>query len=203
MDLDWNEQQKLLKNSAREFFEKECPSAFVKECERSPEGYSPALWKKMAGLGWMGLLIPEQYGGMGSSLLDLAVIVEEMGRFAVPSPFLNTVVLCGLPIIEAGNEEQKRDLLPKIASGDLVLSLALTEASAEYTADGVQTRADRRGEGYALNGTKLFVEDAQMARYLLCVARSGARIRGENGISLLLVDGTSPGVAMKIGRAHV
>ncbi len=196
MDLAWNEQQTLLKNAAREFFERECPPTLVKDCERSPEGYSTALWKKMAELGWMGLMIPEGYGGLGSGLLDLAVIFEEMGRFAVPSPFLGTVVLGGLPILEAGTEEQKRTLLPRIASGDLVMSLALTEPSARYTADGVQTRAQRRGDRYVVKGTKLFIEDAHMAQYLLGVARTGSGATAEEGITLLLIDPTSPGVTL-------
>lgn len=196
MDMDWNEQQKLLKNVAREFLERECPTSMVRECERSPEGYSPALWKKMADLGWMGLMIPEEYGGAGGGLLDLAVIFEEMGRFAVPSPFLNTVVLCGLPILEVGTAEQKHALLPQIASGDMVLSMALTEPSAKYTADGVQMRAQHRGDHYVLKGTKLFVEDARMARYLLCVVRTGIGATPEEGITLLLVDGTSRGITM-------
>ena len=196
MDLDWNEQQKLLKNAAREFLERECPTALVRDCERSPDGYSPALWKKMADLGWMGLIIPEQYGGLGSGLLDLAVISEEMGRFVVPSPFLNTVVLCGLPTLEAGTEQQKRYVLPKIASGELIMSLALTEPSAKYTADGVQVRARRSGDHYVIEGTKLFIEDAHIARNLLCVVRTGDGASAEDGISLLFMDSTSPGITM-------
>ena len=196
MDLDFNEQQQMLKASAREFFERECPTTFVRECEESEEGYSPELWRKMAELGWLGMILPEQYGGLGGTLTDLAVLFEEMGRFVVPSPFLNTAVLGGIPVLEAGTSEQKQAILPKIAAGELIMTMALTEATGQYTADGVDMQATRDGNDFIVNGTKLFIEDAHIANHLLCVVRTDQGTARENGITLLLVDSTSPGITM-------
>ena len=127
MNLDLTEEQQLLKNSARDFFERELSKEMVKELEDSPLGYNPDLWKKMAELGWCGLTIPEEYGGADFGLMELAMLLDEMGRACLTGPFFSTVVLCA-PIIEyAGTSEQKSELLPKIAAGDLTLSLALTD----------------------------------------------------------------------------
>ncbi len=103
------------------------------------------LWKGMADLGWMGLVFPEQYGGSGMTFLDLAVLIEELGRAIVPAPFLPTVVYCGLPILAAGTEEQKKQFLPKIAKGDMIMTLALTEPSATWDAGGIAVKGHCRG----------------------------------------------------------
>ncbi len=199
MDFSLSEEQQMLKTMARDFLEKECPETFVREIEEDEEGYSPEVWRKIADLGWLGLAYPEKYGGTGGSILDLAVLYEEMGRAMFPSPHLSTVVLCGLIILAAGSEEQKADLLPKIARGDLILALALTEPQSSWDgkawdAEGVTVRATPDGDNYIIDGTKLFVHDAHIADYLLCVTRTrGARVPG-NGITLFLVDARSPGI---------
>ncbi len=107
MDLGLNEEQEMLKTSARDFLQKECPKQLVKQLDESDAGYSPELWRKMAELGWMGLIFPEKYGGSGGSFLDLIVLLEEMGYNILPGPFFSTVVLCGLTILASGTEEQK------------------------------------------------------------------------------------------------
>jgi alkylation response protein AidB-like acyl-CoA dehydrogenase len=150
----------------------------------------------MADLGWMGLVLPEEHGGEGLAFLDLAVLIEEMGRALVPGPYLSTVVYCGLPILAAGTEEQKRELLPKIAKGDLILSLALTEPSASWEPSGVETRAVADGDDFVINGTKLFISDAHVADCLLCVTRTKDGAEGEDGITLFLVDTKSQGISM-------
>lgn len=121
MDFSLSEEQEMLKTMARDFLEKECPESLVREMERDDKGYSPELWRKIADLGWLGLIYPEKYGGTGGNILDLVVLYEEMGRAMLPSPHLSTVVLCGLAILTAGSDEQKADLLPKIVDGDLIL----------------------------------------------------------------------------------
>jgi len=196
MDLGLDEQQEMLKNFARDFLEKECPEQLVRAMEDDEKGYSPELWQKMAQQGWMGLIIPENYNGTGMNICELVVLLEEFGRALVPGPFISTVVLGGVPIMEAGTEEQKHQFLPKIASGEIIMTLALTEPSAKWTADGVQLEAKKDGSDYVLNGTKLFVQDAHVTDYMIVAARTGGS--GENGITLFIVDSKSPGIKYEV-----
>jgi alkylation response protein AidB-like acyl-CoA dehydrogenase len=196
MDLGLDEQQEMLKNFARDFLEKECPEQLVRQMEEDEKGYSPELWQKMAQQGWMGLIIPEEYGGTGMNVCELVVLLEEFGRALVPGPFIPTVVLGGVPIMEAGTDEQKKQYLPKIASGELIMTMALTEPSAKWTADGVTLEAKKSGSDYVLNGTKLFVQDAHVTDMMVVVARTGGS--GEDGITLFLVDSKSPGIKFEV-----
>jgi alkylation response protein AidB-like acyl-CoA dehydrogenase len=194
MDFGLSEEQEMLKTSARDFLQKECPKQLVRQLDESDIGYSPELWRKMAELGWMGLPFPSKYGGGDGSFLDLAVLLETMGYNVVPGPFFSTVVLGGMAVLAAGNENQKKDLLPKIAAGKLIVTLALTEPAARYDAASVKTTATERDGKYIINGTKLFVPDANVADYLLCVARTKTTGKPENGITIFLVDSKSPGI---------
>ena len=194
MDLGLSEEQEMLKTSARDFLQKECPKKLVKQLDESDEGYSPELWQRIAGLGWLGLMFPDEYGGSGGSFLDLVVLLEEMGYNILPGPFFSTVVLAGSTILAAGNKEQKRELLPGIASGEIILTLALTEPSVGYDASSVKTTAVAHNGEYVINGTKLFVPDANVADLLLCVARTKEAENPEDGITIFLVDAKSPGI---------
>ncbi len=205
MDLGLDEQQELLKSFARDFLEKECPESVVREMEEDEKGYSPDLWGKMAQQGWMGLIIPEDYGGTGMNLCELVVLLEEFGRALVPGPFISTVVLGGVPVMEAGSEEQKQQLLPKIAAGELIMTMALTEPSAKWDADGVQMEAKREsaaggkeGNDFVLNGVKLFVPDAHVTDQMVVVARSSEGKTPEDGITVFLVDSKSPGISFEL-----
>lgn len=188
MDLGLNEQQELLKSSAREFLENECPEALVREMEDDEQGYSTDLWSKMAEQGWQGLLIPERYGGVEFNFVDLCVLLEEIGRALVPGPYMSTVLGGAVPIVEAGSEEQKSEFLPAIASGDLIFTLALTEPSARLDEEGVEARATVSGSDVTITGTKLFVPDANVADYMVVAARS------EIGVTLAIVPTDQPGV---------
>jgi alkylation response protein AidB-like acyl-CoA dehydrogenase len=198
MDLGFSEEQEMLRKTARDFLQTECPTTLVKEMADDEKGYTPELWAKMAELGWMGLALPEEYDGMGMSFLDLSVLLEEMGRACLPGPFFSTVVLGGFTIIEAGNEEQKKDLLPKIATGEVILAMALTEPSASYDAASVTVQAVPDKDDYVINGTKLFVENAHIADYMVCVTRTKDGSSPEDGITLFLVDGKSPGISTTV-----
>jgi alkylation response protein AidB-like acyl-CoA dehydrogenase len=198
MDLGLSEEQGLLKNAARDFLEKECPDTFVREMEEDERGYTPEFWQKMAAQGWQGIVIPEQYGGTGMSFTDLIVLLEEFGRALVPGPFISTVVLSATPILEAGTEEQKQQFLPKIAAGDLIMTLALTEPSAKWDADGVAMPAKADGESFILSGTKLFVPDAHVTDYMLVAARTKESASPEDGITLFLVDSKSAGIEFTV-----
>ena len=200
MNFQLSEEQEMLKKMAHDFLEEECPESFVREMEEDDDGYSSEVWRKMADLGWLGLIYPEEYDGTGGIFLDLAVLYEEIGRAMFPSPHLSTVVLCGLTILNAGSDEWKADLLPKIAKGDLILSLALTEPESSWNGkpwdpEGITVRAAAEGDNYIIDGTKLFVHDAHIADYLLCVTRTESGGKAGDGITLFLVDAKSPGVS--------
>ena len=188
MDLGLNETQELLKNAAREFLENECPESHVREMEDDEKGYSPVLWQKMAEQGWQGLLIPEAHGGAGFEFLDLCVLMEEFGRALVPGPFMSTVLGGAVPLMEAGSDAQQAEFLPKIASGDLIFSLAVTEPSARFDEAGIETAASVSGGEVTFNGTKLFVPDANVADYLIVAGKSG------KGTTLGIVATDQPGV---------
>jgi len=194
VDLGLSEEQEILKTSARDFLAKECSKELVKELDESDTGYSAEMWQKMAELGWMGLVFPEEYGGSGGTFLDLVVLLEEMGYNILPGPFFSTVVLGGLPILSAGSEEQKKEILPRIANGEAILTMALTEPSASYEASAIAVKASPRGDEYIINGTKLFVPDANVADYLLCAAKTKETANPEEGITIFVVDAKSPGI---------
>ncbi|MFQ5924477.1 MAG: acyl-CoA dehydrogenase family protein [Dehalococcoidia bacterium] len=198
MNLDFSEEQEMLRTSARDFLTKECPKTLVRELEEDEKGYSPELWRKMAELGWMGLVLPEEYEGMGMAFMDLIILLEEMGRNILPGPYFCTVVLGGLTILSAGTEEQRKEFLPKVAGGGMILTLAFTESSATYEASGVETRAVAKDDAFVINGTKLFVENAHIADYLICVTRTSDGASPEQGITLFLVDAKSPGIKCEV-----
>ena len=151
MDLSLSEQQEMLKTTALDFLSKECPKDLVRNMLKDEKGYSMDLWKKMADAGWMGLIVPEQYGGMGAGFLDLVVLLQEMGRACLPGPYFSTL---------AGTQLQKQELLPQIAKGELLLTLAVSEQGTGYGLNFVEARATREGDEYIIDGTKSFVENA-------------------------------------------
>ena len=194
MDLGLNEIQQMLKNSAREFLEQECPYSLVRDMEVDEKGYSPELWKQIVDLGWTGLVFPEEHGGAEGDLVDLAVLMEEMGRSLVPGPFFSTVVLGGLTVLDAGSEAQKRELLTGVCEGRVFMTLALTEPSATHHPAGVQVQARRDGEEYVISGTKLFVPDAYVSNVMLVAARTSQDAGDDGGITVFLVPTNSQGV---------
>ncbi|MCH7945917.1 MAG: acyl-CoA/acyl-ACP dehydrogenase, partial [Armatimonadetes bacterium] len=170
MDLGLSEEQELLKNSAREFLENECPEEHVRAMEEDERGYSAELWKKMADLGWHGLAIPEEYGGAGFSYLDLCILVEEVGRALLPGPFIPNASCAGALIL-GGTDAQKKKYLPGIADGTAIHTYAHTEASGDWSPEGIQLAATADGDGFVLNGTKMFVPDANVADYIHVLAQ--------------------------------
>jgi alkylation response protein AidB-like acyl-CoA dehydrogenase len=197
MNFGFNEEQELLRNTARKFFENECGSETVRRLMETPEGISAELWKKLAEQGWLGLIYPEQYDGTGLGLVDLVVLMEEMGRAVAPGPYFSTVLLGGLAILEAGGEGQKKEWLPKIAAGDKRVALAWMEPSAQLGPAGVTLTAVKRGETFTLSGTKLFVHDAHTADALVVAARTrpGA---GADGVSLFLLPKGTKGLEVTL-----
>jgi alkylation response protein AidB-like acyl-CoA dehydrogenase len=196
LDFALSEQQEMMQAMARDFLTAEYPDKVLKAMVKDEKGYTPELWKKLAGTNLTGLAIPEEYGGVGD-FLDLNVVLEEMGRACFTGPFFATVVLGAGTIIEAGSEAQKAEFLPRIAEGKCIVTLALTEDTARYMPDAVKVKASQQGDGYIINGTKLFVPDAQSADYLICVARTSEAEDPRNGITLFMVDINIPGLTIK------
>jgi alkylation response protein AidB-like acyl-CoA dehydrogenase len=199
MKYDLSPDQKLLKDTAREFFSKEFDTTLVRDMVKDGKGFTEEHWKKMAELGWMGILIPEQYADFEMSFLDMAVLLYEMGYACFPGPFFSTAVLGVITLLEAGSDPQKQKLLPEVARGDRILTLAWTETSRAYSASGISARADLQNDHYALSGTKLFVPYAHIADTILCAARTeDPQEDREPGISLFIVDGKSPGLGVEV-----
>ena len=191
MNLDFTSEQEILRDSARKFLTQKCPYARVKELEESEAGYDPQLWAQMAELGWLGWMFPEAYGGFDGQFTDLIIIQEEVGRAVYPSPFFSTVIQCGFCLVHGGTEEQKRELLGRIAEGNLIMALAQYEDDGDYDPANMAMSAKPQGEGYVLSGRKMFVMDANIAHKLLAAARV------ENaGPTLFLVDNDTPGLTI-------
>src|SRR3984893_5159059 len=193
MDFGCSEEQEMLRRSARDFLAKECPPTLVRKMMDGPDAHDPALWKKMAGLGWTSLGIPQAYGGAGP-YLDLIVVLEECGRALLPGPFFATMGLAVPALNEAGTEAQKKEVLSAIAEGSARATLAFTEPSGRWDAGSVTLTAKPSAGGWQLDGVKLFVPDAEAADYMVVVART--RGEGEDGISLFLVKGRPQGMTV-------
>ena len=196
MDLAFTEEQQMLSPLAREFLEAECPKSLARAMEADEKGHSPELWQKMAELGWLGLTFPERYGGAEFSFMDMAILLEEMGRALLPGPYFSTVALCGQALLDAGTDDQKDAYLERIAMGELIMALALTEASGRYDADAIAVRCEPSGDGYAINGVKMFVSDGQVADSFIVATRSADATDPKDGVSLLIVDADAPGVTV-------
>jgi len=197
MNFDFTREQKLIRDSASEFLKAECPKDLVRELEESEDGYSPELWQKITELGWIGLNIPEDYGGMGMDFLDLVIVLEETGYNLLPGPFFSTV-LGAFPIIYGGTEEQKNKYLPEISEGKLKLALAITEPTAAFDPLGILVEASLEGDDFIINGTKLFVENANIADFLICSVRTKQDERPEDEISLFIIDSNTPGISITV-----
>jgi alkylation response protein AidB-like acyl-CoA dehydrogenase len=191
VDFAFSEEQEMLRSSTRDFLAKECSSKVVRKLMEAPGAYDEGLWKKIVGLGWTALGIPEQYGGVGT-FLDLVVVLEEAGRALMPGPFFATMGLAVPALIEAGTEAQKKEVLGAIAQGSARATVAVTEPSGRWDASSVTLSAKPSGGGWQLDGVKLFVPDAEAADYMIVAART--RGEGEDGISLFLVKGRPAGM---------
>ncbi|MFQ5666997.1 MAG: acyl-CoA dehydrogenase family protein [Candidatus Binatia bacterium] len=196
MNFGFSQEQEMLRENAARFLDAECPAAFVRTVMAGDTGHCRELWTKMAELGWLGILVPEEYGGTGGSFLDLAVVLEEMGKTLLPGPFFATVLLGSTAVLAGGSAAQKRRILPSLVHGDLMLTLALAEESGRFDAQGVALAAARADKGFALNGEKLFVPDAHVADRIIVAARTTQSRDAEHGITLFEIDAKAPGVGV-------
>jgi alkylation response protein AidB-like acyl-CoA dehydrogenase len=194
MDFDLSKPQKLLQQSARDFFARECKPARVRELMATETGFDDGLWRAMADQGWTGLIIPEEYGGLGLSLVDLIAVTEEMGRACLPGPFLSTL-WAALLINRSGSEGQREQYLEPISAGELRATVALLEETADWNPGAVQMRAERDGKGVRLSGRKEFVTDASVADLIICVTRNNDGLvllplrKGSQGLKVIATPG--------------
>ena len=197
MDITLTKEQKDIAKEARRFLAKECPFDFVQEAYESDKDLTDDIWNKMMEMDWMAMRIPEAHGGLGMEQTDLNIVLEEMGRAVVPGPFFSTVLLTAEAIIEAGNEEQKQQILPQIADGKLKGTLALYESDGGADLNYINMPAHAVGGSYVLNGTKLYVPGADVADILVCVARTKESDDPTKGITLFLIDLTTEGISVQ------
>lgn len=196
MDFSLSKEQKVLKESAREFLKSECTSEFVRQMEEDPTGYTLGFWRKLTQLDWMAMTLPEEYDGLGASLFDFVLMVEEMGRACMPGPFLSNT-LGALTIMEGGDTNQKSTYLPRVATGDLNLCLAYGEpGNTRYEPTNIGTKASKKGEDFVIQGTKLFVSNAHVADYIICTARTEGDRLSSKGISLFMIPKQADGLKM-------
>ncbi len=196
MDFAFSPEQEMLRETARKFLADECSPSLVRKMMEDATGITPDLWQKIAGLGWLGLIYPEEYGGAGGSFVDLTVVLEEMGRVIFPGPYFSTLLLGGLAILEGGSEIQKKTWLPRIAAGEARATLAWVEPDGAWGASGITLPAKKDRGGFVLTGTKLFVPDAHTADALVVAARTASD--PEAGVTLFLVPRESPSVTVTL-----
>jgi alkylation response protein AidB-like acyl-CoA dehydrogenase len=192
MDLDFTEEQELLRETVRGLCERHVPVSVVRAMEDDATGFPEPFWKQLGELGLTGLLLPEQYGGGGQTALEGAVLYEEIGRALAPSPHFASAVMSGGVLLRAGSDAQKDEWLPRIASGAAVVVPAWLEPDGAYRPRGVQCRAERDGDGFRLTGKKRHVPFAKSATRFLVLARTGT---AENDVDLFLVDPAASGVS--------
>jgi len=182
------ETQQTLKNTVRKFLAAECPLAEVRKMMETKTAFDPALWTKMAEQGWTGIIFPEEHGGFGMGMVEMVATLEEMGRALLPGPYFSTVLMAGAVLDAAGDEVQKEKYLAPICRGEAKSTVAFLEESASWDPDAVRLNASASGAGYTLDGLKLFVPDAAVADFIICVAR----LAGD--LALFVVPSKTPGL---------
>ncbi len=198
MDIGFTEEQELLRDTARKFLEGECPTTFVRQMMATEAAVTGEFWQKLADNGWLGITYAEEDGGSGLGLVDLVVLMEEVGRAVMPGPYPATVLLGGAAIAVAGSPGARQEWLPRIAAGEAKATLAASEPNARWDAAGITLAAKETRGGFTLSGTKLFVPDAHLADVLVVAARSSDGSTMEDGISLFLVPKGTRGVAVRL-----
>lgn len=197
MPLILNEEQNMLKDAAKDFCSKNTPITELRKLrdEKDETGFSRDIWQQMVELGWAGITIPEDFGGLGFGYLGMGVVLEECGRTLTASPLVSTAVLGSSAILNGGSDAQKAELLPAVAGGELLVALALEETP-HHDPYNISTTAEKSGDGYKLSGSKKFVLDGHVADQLIMVARTSGTAGDRDGISLFLVAGDSSGLTI-------
>ena len=197
MALVLNEEQNMLKDAAKDFCANSMPITQLRKLrdDKDESGFDRDTWQQMVELGWAGITIPEEFGGLGFGHMGMGVVMEECGRTLAASPLFATAVLGANAILLGGSQEQKSELLEQIAAGELLLALALEEGP-HHNPYGSAAKAEKSGEGYSVTGSKKFVLDGHVADKLVVVARTSGNAGDRNGLTLILVDRNADGVAV-------
>jgi alkylation response protein AidB-like acyl-CoA dehydrogenase len=195
MALVLNEEQRLIKQTAKSFLLDKAPVKALRELRdnRDETGCRRELWREMAELGWVGIVIPEQYGGFDYGYVGLGIVLEESGRTLTASPLVSSVLLGATAVVLGGREKQKETILPAVAAGELLLALALEETP-QHAPTRIALAAAKSGDGFTLSGKKLFVLDGHVADKLIVVARTSGKSGAKEGITLFLIDAKSSGI---------
>jgi len=194
VNLDFSEEQQVLRDTVRKLCAEYSPIAVVRAMEDDPKGVPDALWKQLAELGLLGVLVPEEYGGSAQTLLEAVIVFEELGRALAPSPAFESAVMSAGVLLAAGSDAQKKEWLPKLVSGEAIVTPAWMEPQSGFGPKGVNLRATKSGDGFVLSGQKRHVAFASSAARLVVLARTGEKLED---ISLFLVDPHAEGVSMK------
>jgi len=198
MDIRLSDEQMEMARQARKFFEKECPPAWIRAMMAEDRGFTEEFWDKLLQMGWLGMHLPESEGGLGLKLMDLMVVLEEMGRALMPGPFFSTVLLAAEVIREGGTALQKNGTLSAIAAGRLRGTLALYEPEGGADPGYIHLKAKADGNGYILKGIKLFVPDAHVSHFLICAARTQDSQIPFQGLTLFFVPQDSPDMTISL-----
>jgi alkylation response protein AidB-like acyl-CoA dehydrogenase len=189
MNFAFSDEQEELRTAVRRFLAEKSPETEVRRLMETTEGYDPAVWRQMADqLGLQSLTIPEEFGGSGFSYVELVVVLEEMGAALLCAPFFSTVALAANAVLTSGDDEAKKYLLPGLASGETIGTLAITEDNGRWDFGGIECQAEQSGDGWVLNGHKMFVLDGHVANLIVVAARTG------KGVSLFGVKDDAAGL---------
>ena len=196
MNFALSEEQQMLQSMAKEFVSRESSLRRIRDLRTDETGFSQALWKKMAELGWLGMMFPEGVGGQEMGMVETVVVMEELGRGLMPEPMLSTVLMGGMALAQAGSAAQQKQWLPRIVEGQSVFSLAYLERQSRYDPFDVSTAAKRQGSNWVLSGEKVFVPDAAQAERIVVTARTDGGRRDREGVAMFLVDPKAKGVTL-------
>ncbi|MEX2393312.1 MAG: acyl-CoA dehydrogenase family protein [Actinomycetota bacterium] len=188
MTFGFSDEQQELRSTAARFLEEKSSSTIVRELMEGEQGFDEGTWKQMADLGWFGMAIPEEHGGIGFGFVEVTVLMEEMGKKLLPAPYFSSVILAANAILNAGTDAQKSELLPGIADGTTRGALAFVEPSGKWDVDSVELEASGSGDSWTLTGDKSYVVDGHTANLLVVAAKTG------KGVSLFTVDPDADGV---------
>jgi alkylation response protein AidB-like acyl-CoA dehydrogenase len=195
MNFDLSKEQRMIRDAVAAFVRDESPVSRFREQRDTERGWDPAVWRQMGDYGWLAIALPEEYGGIGGSFVDVAVVLEQLGRGLVPEPFIPSVVLAAGLIERRGTEAQRSRLLQPLAEGAISLALAYAERQSRYELADCLTRAERVGGGFRLHGEKVWVLNGHAADWIVVAARTAGEQLDRDGLSLFLVPGDAPGLA--------
>lgn len=197
MNFELTEEQQLVAESVESFCRKDSPIERFRKMREDAVGYSPVVWKQMGELGWLSLAFPEELGGFGGRFVDLMIVLERFGRTLVPEPYIPSIVMGAYAIHKAGSKDQIERFLAPTLAGDKTLAVAYAEAGGRFDPFAVHTTALRDGEGWTLEGEKVWVENGHAADHLIVAARTSGDPDAEHGISFFILDPKTAGVSIK------